>query len=114
MTGTWIALLAVVAVVWAWMGALGAREQAIRHGRELCREAGVQLLDQTVALRRLRFGRRDGLPALLRRYDFDVSVDGHDRHRGHLDMNGRQLEAWSLPLGGPSPPPRPRHLRLVQ
>ncbi|MDR2012478.1 MAG: DUF3301 domain-containing protein, partial [Rhodanobacter sp.] len=80
MIGAWLLLLSIVAAIWAWMDALAARERAIHHGRELCREAGVQLLDQTVSLSRLRIVRRDGLPALLRRYSLDVSLDGSDRH----------------------------------
>ena len=98
MIGTWISLLVIAALAWAWMDALNAREYAIQHGRSLCREAGVQLLDQTVSLKRLRIGRRDGLPTFLRRYEFEISLDGSDRHRGHLDLNGHRLEAWSLPL----------------
>lgn len=99
MTGTWIVLLVIAIAVWIWTDALRAREQAIRHGHELCRNAGVQLLDQSVSLKRLRFGRRDGLPTFLRRYGFEVSLDGSDRHRGHIDLSGDRLEAWSLPLG---------------
>jgi hypothetical protein len=117
MLGTWIALLVVAAIIWAWLDALGARERAVRYGRELCREAGVQLLDQTVSLKRLRIGRRDGLPAFVRRYGFEVSLDGSDRHRGHLDIAGNRLEAWSLPLGDAAAgaaTARPTHLRLVQ
>ncbi len=83
MIGTWISLLVIAAVVWGWMDALNAREYAIRHGRALCQEAGVQLLDQTVSLKRVRIGRRDGLPAFVRRYAFEVSLDGSDRHRCH-------------------------------
>ena len=115
MTGTWICLLLIAAAIWSWMDALRAREQAIVHGRELCREAGVQLLDQTVALKRLRLARRDGLPTFVRRYGFEVSLNGSDRHRGHLDLSGHRLEAWSLPLGETAAvaPPRPDHLRLV-
>lgn len=100
------------------MDALSAHERAIRAGRDLCREAGVQLLDQTVSLKRVRVGRRDGLPTLLRRYGFEISLDGSDRHRGHLDLGGVRLEAWSLPLPPAKDalgiPPRPGHLRLVQ
>jgi hypothetical protein len=115
MIGTWLLLLAMGTAVWAWMDALSARERAIRHGQALCLEAGVQLLDQTVSLRRLRVGRREGLPTLLRRYGFEVSLDGSDRHRGHLDLCGHRLEAWSLPLGDDATPAaRPNHLRLVQ
>jgi hypothetical protein len=115
MTATWITLLAIATLIWAWMDALTAREHAIQAGRELCSEAGVQWLDQTVSLKRLRIGLRDGMPTLLRRYGFEVSVDGSDRHRGHLDLGGQRLEAWSLPLVDREEPlPRPNHLRLVR
>ncbi len=98
MLGTWLLLLAIGTLLWAWMDALRAREIATIHGRTLCREAGVQLLDQTVSLKRFRLARRDGLPTLVRRYGFEVSTDGSDRHRCHLDLAGGRLEAWSLPL----------------
>ncbi|HEY6893968.1 MAG TPA: DUF3301 domain-containing protein [Rhodanobacteraceae bacterium] len=97
MLGTWLLLFAIALAVWLWMDALGARERAIRFGRQLCREAGVQLLDQTVSLTRIRIARVDGLPTLVRRYGFDISLDGSDRHRGHLDLEGHALGAWSLP-----------------
>jgi len=97
MIGMWLLLLAIALAIWLWMDALGARERAIRYGRELCREAGVQLLDQTVSLTRIRIARIDGLATLVRRYGFDVSLDGSDRHRGHLDLEGHALGAWSLP-----------------
>ena len=97
MLGTWLFLLAIALTIWIWMDALGARERAIRYGRELCRDEGVQLLDQTVALSRMRVGRVDGLPTLIRRYGFEVSMDGSDRHRGHLELRGHELGAWSLP-----------------
>lgn len=97
MLGTWLFLLAIALTIWIWMGALAAREIAIRFGRELCRNAGVQLLDQTVSMTRLRIERVNGVPTLIRRYGFEISLDGSDRHRGHLDLRGHQLGAWSLP-----------------
>ena len=116
MTGTLIALLIIAVAVWAWMDALRARERAIAHGRRLCEEAGVQLLDQSVAASRVRLARRDGFPSLLRRYAFEVSIDGSDRYPGHLDLDGHRLASWSLPLpnGQPSPARAAPHLRLVQ
>ncbi|MEO7433098.1 MAG: DUF3301 domain-containing protein [Dokdonella sp.] len=115
MTATWITLLAIATLIWAWMDALNARERAIQAGLELCREAGVQWLDQSVSLKRMSIGLRDGMPTLLRRYGFEVSVDGSDRHRGHLDLGGQRLEAWSLPLvHREDASPRPNHLRLVR
>jgi hypothetical protein len=115
MIGTWLFLLTIATAVWAWMDVLRARELAIHHGRALCREAGVQLLDQTVSLKRLGIARRNGLPTLIRRYSFEVSIDGSDRHRCHLDLAGQRLEAWSLPLGDEARTfVRPVPLRLVQ
>lgn len=105
MIGTWLALLGGGGLVWAWLDALRAREHAVAHGRTLCRQAGVQLLDQTVSLHRLRLARRDGLPTFIRRYSFEISLDGSDRHSGHLDMAGHRLESWSLPLPDPASPP---------
>ena len=84
------------------MDALAARERAIRYGRELCRDAGVQLLDQTVAMTRVRIERVDGLPTLVRRYGFEISLDGSDRHRGHLDLRGHHLGAVELAADGES------------
>lgn len=97
MLGTWLLLLAIACTVWLWMDALAARERAIYYGREVCRASGVQLLDQTVALKRVRIRRVDGLPTLVRRYGFEISLDGSDRHRGHLDLSGHHLSTWSLP-----------------
>ncbi len=116
MTGSLIGLLLVALAVWAWMDALHAREQAIAHGRRLCDAAGVQLLDQSVAARRLRLVWRSGLPVLLRRYAFDVSVDGSDRYPGHLELEGHRLTTWSLPHPDARPPAERAgapHLRIV-
>lgn len=107
MIGTWIALLLLAAAAWAWMDALDAREHAIRHGHALCQQAGVQLLDQSVSLKRLKIVRRDGMPTLLRRYGFEISLDGSDRRRGHLDLGGHRLESWSLPVGEAASDVRP-------
>ena len=115
MIGTWLTLLSLGCLAWAWFDASGAREQAIRHGHELCQAAGVQLLDQTVSMKRVRMAWRDGFPTLVRRYAFDVSMNGHDRHRGHLDLAGRRLETWSLPLADAvAASVVPEHVRVLQ
>lgn len=117
MSTTLIALLAIASLVWAWMDVLRAREFAIAHGHRLCAEAGLQLLDQSVAVRRVRLVWRDGLPSLLRRYAFEVSVDGSDRRPGHLELVGHHLAGWSLPLPAATAEAAPRplpHLYVVK
>lgn len=103
MTETWIGLLAIGALVWIWMDAMAARERAVQIGQRLCRDAGVQLLDQSVALQRLRIRRTAGGLALARRYHFDVSMDGADRISGHIDLLGEKLQSWSVPMRSAEP-----------
>lgn len=97
MIETWTPLLLIGVAIALWMNAMRARERAVSIVRHLCERANVQLLDQSVALRGFRFTRIDGRLALRRRYGFDVSVDGNDRHRGYVDIKGDVAEHWSLP-----------------
>lgn len=97
MNETFLLLLAIGVAIALWMNAMRARERAVMLVRRLCERAGVQLLDQTVALSGFRFTRVDGRLAMRRRYAFEVSVDGGDRHRGKVDIVGDVAEHWSLP-----------------
>ena len=104
MLGTWLFLLAIALALWLWMDALSARERAIAFGRGLCRDAGVQLLDQTVSMTRVRIQRVDGLPTLVRRYTFEISLDGSDRHPAdHRRRVGVQRISPLLPMLGIPP-----------
>lgn len=92
--------------VFTWQDSLAARELARSLSQRLCAEAGMQLLDQTVALRRFALARNaSGWLALRRWYSFDVSIDGHDRHRGGLRLLAGRLEDFSLPVRAAEPPP---------
>ncbi len=123
MIETWTPLLLLGCALALWMNALRARERAVGIVRQLCERADVQLLDQSVALRSFKFTRLNGRLALLRRYGFEVSVDGQDRHRGHVDIKGHTAEHWSLPwtakddprrtIDGDSTAPRLSNIRLI-
>jgi hypothetical protein len=93
MTTTLIMLLLVAVGVLAWSATQGAAEAARRHGRTACERAGVQLLDQTVALSRISL-RRDshGRVRLLTQYSFDYSPDRVNRLRGSLALLGTELQ----------------------
>ncbi len=80
-----------------WYDAMTARELALAHARRLCAEHGAQMLDQGVALQRLRPMWRGGRPRLARGYRFELSYDGSDRHRASLILVGKRLADWSLP-----------------
>lgn len=92
-------LVIVGAAALVWQSALRARDRAVLASRALCTRAGVQLLDQSVSLRRVALIRqRSGGFALRRHYSFDVSTDGSNRHPGSLQFDGERLENFSLPL----------------
>jgi hypothetical protein len=99
MLQTMLPLILLLSGFYLWQSALKAREQAraISHG--LCVRAGVQLLDQTVALQRLGIARgADGWLHLRRRYRFELSIDGRDRHQGSLELLDGVLLSHSMPM----------------
>jgi hypothetical protein len=116
-------LLLVLAGFYVWQNALRARELARVFSRDLCSQAHVQLLDQTVALQRLKLVRVAARGLLLRRdYSFEFSIDGRDRQRGSLSiLDGSVLvHNLALPAGAlaetasnvvmlPLPPDASRH-----
>lgn len=91
-------LLVVIGLI--WHSALAARESARFHARALSQRARLQLLDETVALDRLRL-LRDGHGRwnIERRYRFEVSREGHERLPAELRMLGTILTGYELPPG---------------
>jgi hypothetical protein len=91
------ALLGAVAVIGYWLEALRGLELARAAGRRACQEAGVQLLDDTVELVRVRVRRNDrGRLAFQREYRFEFTADGVRRERGQVTMLGRRVLQLSL------------------
>ncbi|WP_439702263.1 DUF3301 domain-containing protein [Frateuria sp. GZRR33] len=92
-----IALTALAAVAGAWLKFTRARERAVDEARRQCSQHGLQLLDETVGLRSLRWRRVDGRRQLELGYVFEVSAHGDDRLDGRLWMHGDRLAGVSLP-----------------
>ncbi|HEY9400487.1 MAG TPA: DUF3301 domain-containing protein [Luteimonas sp.] len=84
-----------------WSSARAAAERAGQVGRDACRAAGVQWLDETVHANGLRLRRgEDGWLGLERSFRFEYSEDGHDRHVGRLVLRGQRLVSFSGPVRG--------------
>jgi hypothetical protein len=85
-------ILVLLAVVGGWLEAMRSRELARAAALRACRNAGLQLLDDTVELVRLRL-RRDpqGRLGPFREYRFEFTADGAVRFRGTLTMQGRRV-----------------------
>ncbi|MEA5445574.1 DUF3301 domain-containing protein [Gammaproteobacteria bacterium AB-CW1] len=78
-------------IAWFWRDSLAARELAIEAARRTCKSTGVQFLDQTVSIAAFwpMLGNR-GL-RFKRRYRFEFSTDGTDRHPGQAELYGRRV-----------------------
>lgn len=94
-----IALLGFGALVLYWFDSMRARERAVQIARTACHRHGFQLLDETVALTRLRL-RRDanGTVKPFRCYGFEFSVDGGERRTGEVDLLGARPAGVRLDL----------------
>ncbi len=92
-------LLLVLATGWFWLDSLRARDFALDGARRACDAEGVQLLDWTVAMKKIRFGRDDeGRRGLQRTYEFEFSDTGNNRIGGSITVIGRQMLALNLPV----------------
>jgi len=87
-----IPLALLAALVWFWFDSLSAREVALVAGRRACEQDGLQFLDETVAVSRLRLARNEaGTLCFRREYAFEFSEDGYNRRRGSLTLIGREV-----------------------
>lgn len=87
-------LLAAIAGFW-WRGH-AVRELALTATRNHCRRFEVQLLDETVVLRRMRPVRSGSGLRLRRIFEFEFTSTGDERYRGWTVMLGRRLESIDL------------------
>jgi hypothetical protein len=80
-----------------WHSNLAARELANAAALETCANVGAQLLDGTVAFRRLRIVRTvEGRRELERTYVFEYTLDGATRRQGFVIVSGRAIASVGL------------------
>jgi hypothetical protein len=91
----WLTLIAIV--VFYWRGALLVKERAFIAAQKRCAEMEVQLLDESVYLRRLWFKRNEiGRLLLWRAFYFEFTVSGADRYFGRVIMLGSRITQVEL------------------
>jgi Protein of unknown function (DUF3301) len=93
----WLPLLASIALAGSWYHVLRLREQATTHARRICERHGLQLLDDSVVLHRLRMHWRQGSLYITREYRFDTSLGGNDRHTASISLHGDRIVSASVP-----------------
>ena len=90
-------LLALAGTVAWWLDAIRTKEVARQAGRRACETAGVEFLDDTVVLTRLRL-RRDnrGQLRIYREYRFEFASDGTRRYDGSMSLLGKKVNGVHL------------------
>ncbi|MBK9445494.1 MAG: DUF3301 domain-containing protein [Betaproteobacteria bacterium] len=92
-----LSILVLGALAWLWHDSLKSREAGVREARSACAEEDLQLLDDTVAFRNLRFARDDlGRLRLQRTYGFEYSDTGDNRRQGSVTLLGQDVVLVSL------------------
>jgi len=99
------ALLLLVFCAWLWVDSMRAREAALDAGRRACEAEGVQFLDWTVAVIKMRVNRaEDGRLRIRRIYQFEFSDTGNNRLTGSINLLGTRLVALHMPAGESAAP----------
>ena len=91
-------LLLLLGVGWFWFDSLRTKELATALCQTACQREGLQLLDQTVALRHLSLRRTFAGLRLRRVYRFEFSEEGTLRRSGYVILLGTRLEEISFGL----------------
>ena len=92
-----LGLLLLAGTGWLWSDSLKAREAAVAAARAACRAEDLLLLDDTVAIARLRLARDgEGVMRIQRVYGFEYSDTGNDRHPGSVVMLGGRIVVINL------------------
>jgi hypothetical protein len=93
----------LVAVTWYWWDTMQCKEIAKRAGQQACRNADVQFLDDTVAVKKLWLRRAEnGRLQICRLFFFEFASDGEYRYQGRVVLTGKQIrevamDAYRLP-----------------
>lgn len=91
-------MIAGAAIYGFWNSSRAAAERAGELGRNACRAADVQWLDQAVHATRLRPCRLpSGWLGFERTFNFEYSYDGIDRHSGRMVLRGGELVSFVGP-----------------
>lgn len=94
---TWLFVIAMLVVgyqIWAWQQK--ARTQATVAVKRRCQQEGLQLLDDTLMLDRMRLRRTEHGVRLWRCYVFEFASTGDQRYRGHIELLGRKIARLEL------------------
>lgn len=101
MLGQLIPILIAGTIAYIWWGNTTTKEIAITTAKRACDKADVQLLDDTVALKKYRLVRnQSGNMKIARLFTFEFSVAGDERRQGFVSFVGTQIREIKLLMDG--------------
>ena len=84
-------LVPLVLGLYYWWDTSAAKDRARTLAKQQCEQQDLQLLDDTVALKKTCFKRDSkGHISPLRQFTFEFSSDGEQRSRGELHLLGKK------------------------
>lgn len=96
--GDVLILFAVFGMVMFWWQQDKLHKKALQLARTACIRADVQLLDDSVGLRRLRLRRINGRFFIERHFGFEFSPSGAARYPGEIIFHGDEVHVVDLDL----------------
>ncbi|MFH2140235.1 MAG: DUF3301 domain-containing protein [Pseudomonadota bacterium] len=92
-----LVLVVLGLLVWFWLHSIRILEIAREAGRLICKQTGVQFLDDTVASIKVQLARDDNGRRILRRtYRFEFTETGNTRREGEVVMLGARIESVTM------------------
>lgn len=90
-------LIGILLLAWSWRAGMQAKEVATKAARRACEQRQLQLLDETVALKSMKFKRDStGSPCLLRYYQFEFYDGEQVRKIGTINLLGTAVTKLAL------------------
>ncbi len=99
MINTSIILLFILGITaWFWFDTQRSQEMALRVCKRACRQVNLLLLDDTIAVVRIRVKRNiRGRLNVQRTYQFEFSDGTNQRHKGSIILCGIFVEMLEIP-----------------
>ena len=87
----WLLILLLLGMIY-WWDTSAAKDRARLAAKQQCELQDLQLLDDTVALKKTRLKRDSrGHISFLRQFTFEFSSDGEQRTQGELHLLGKKM-----------------------
>lgn len=87
----WLLVLLVLGLFY-WWDTSAAKDRARVAAKQQCETQNLQLLDDTVVLKKTRLKRdRKGHISFFRQFSFEFSSDGEQRTQGELHLLGKKI-----------------------